>query len=187
MFICYQSNFPIYRELNLLWLNFDLIFNKNNSTIFNIHRWFFIEIQSRICNNNFPRIYFRTLNIKKKKKKKQILIDGKYGHRNNERLCWGHHRNDEPAPWKIGNIARLSFKRARRELITAALLTTDKNCFRFGDYTVKIYAIHVLLDTIFPSTPQWNPFRDKAGAQKLVLSSWPSHLYRCEKARKSEK
>lgn len=117
---------------------------------------------------------------------------GKTGRRNNEttedkcnsrtrRVLW--HRNSRRVSL-VGQKnrerrARLSLKRARRELITAALLTTDKNCFRFGDYTVKIRDSRPPRYDLYP----WNPFPDKAAAQKLLvlLSSCRGHLYRWEK------
>lgn len=106
-----------------------------------------------------------------------------------QQLCPRHRGNNEPPPRKIGNIAR--FKRARRELITAALLTTDKNCFRFGDYTVKIRNTRPPRYDLPSPPPSEIHFQIKPGTKASscfpLLSSSPSHLYRCEKARKSKK
>lgn len=79
--------------------------------------------------------------------------------------------------WKIVNAARLSYKQSRRELITLSLLTPDKNCFRFGDYSLKIRDSHSWYDL-----PPWNPFGDKTAEQKLVVLlvvKSPEWAHRC--------
>ena len=100
-----------------------------------------------------------------------------------QQLCPRHRRNNEPPPRKIGNIAR--FKRARRELITAALLTTDKNCFRFGDYTVKIRNTRPPRYDLSSPPPSEIHFQIKPGTKASSRCSHPARVT-CIDAKKQE-
>lgn len=75
---------------------------------------------------------------------------------------------------------------SRRELITAALLTTDKNCFRFGDYTVKIRNTRPpRYDPPLPLSPSEIHFQIKPGTKASSRCSHPARVT-CIDARKQE-
>lgn len=140
--------------------------------------------RQQFCNPA-PRIYFWT-RIKYEYKKPHFDRGKKW--QNNDYALGTIETTNHPPPLPAKNREYRAVQ--TRELITAALLTTDKNCFRFGDYTVKIRNTRpprydLPSPPLASSPPSEIHFQIKPGTKASSCRSHPARVT-CIDAKKQE-